>query len=271
MAAVQAERRSGAAPHIWGAAVEQQIKRLRTARDDLFAYRYTPPHQARLSRARGSNTEAHFLLVAIRNGWRCRGDPRAPQSRELTDALADFRKHCPQRRICATTPPTSTSTNSATESTSATERSSRTAGSGCGVGADDPRTAPLTGGSVTSSLILRAPPTQPSTSHTRQARLGSKASRKQSTPRPTLPRPRPLSPRPPRRIAFGTSAVLRPALKQRPCEKRSARTTRRSPGGFRLGGFGVPAGHPAASRVTLAEHAAGRARPRLGWRASGRA
>ena len=58
---------SGSAPHIWGAAVEEQIKRLRTARDDLAAYRYTPPHPGPIEPSSRLEYEAHFLLVAIRN------------------------------------------------------------------------------------------------------------------------------------------------------------------------------------------------------------
>jgi hypothetical protein len=87
---------SGSAPHIWGAAVEKQIERLRAARDDKIAYRYQPPHDGPIEPMSRLEYEAHFLLVAIRNVVRiAEAIDKLHHSRKLAGALADFRETFP--------------------------------------------------------------------------------------------------------------------------------------------------------------------------------
>jgi len=87
---------SGAAPHIWGAAVEAQIGRLRAARDDLISYRYTRPHVGPIEPSARLEYEAHFLLVAIRNVVRiAEAIAKLHDSEELAWAIGDFRANFP--------------------------------------------------------------------------------------------------------------------------------------------------------------------------------
>jgi hypothetical protein len=87
---------SGNAPHVWEAAVRQQIARVHAARTDLNAYRYTPPHPGPIEPLVRIEYEIHFLLVAIRNAVRsAEALAKLVGPGELADAVAKFKRDFP--------------------------------------------------------------------------------------------------------------------------------------------------------------------------------